>query len=176
LRKRLAREQSSCRRAFSVAVSLMRSAVAQAAGWRQWGRRGWYVRPGKALGCWHPVCAIVWWMEDARRGDSANPPLAGLADRSNDELLGLLDGVLLELERRLLRYARSGVEFIQMADEGLVLSVRSGARLRQALSAATHAASHLQVLGVGEWRPRSTNPGWSDDPRVTGQEGDPGGE
>jgi len=115
-------------------------------------------------------------MEDARRGDSSDPPLAGLAERSNEELLGLLDGVLLELERRLLRYARSGPEIIQMADEGLVLSVRSGARLRQAQSAAGHAASHLQVLGVGGWSPRSTNPGWSDDPRVTGREEELGGE
>jgi hypothetical protein len=115
-------------------------------------------------------------MEDARGGDFVESPLSGLAERSNDELLGLLDGVLLELERRLLRYARSGAELLQMADEGLVLSVRAGARLRQALSAATHAASHLQVLGVGGWRPQSTNPGWSDDPRVTGTEGEPGGE
>jgi hypothetical protein len=91
----------------------------------------------------------------------------GLAECSNEELLGLLDGVLLELERRLLRYARSGAEIMGMADEGLVLSVRAGARLRQAQSSAAHAASHLQVLGVGGWRPRGTNPGWADDPRVT---------
>jgi hypothetical protein len=91
-----------------------------------------------------------------------------LANTSNEELLAVLDGVLLELERRLLRYARSGPEIIEMADEGLVLSVRAGARLRQAQSSAAHAASHLQVLGVGGWNPRSTNPGWSDDPRVTG--------
>jgi hypothetical protein len=97
--------------------------------------------------------------------------LAGLAESSNEDLLAILDGVLLELERRLLRYARSGGEIIEMADEGLVLSVRLGARLRQAQSAAAHAASHLQVLGVGGWSPRSTNPGWSDDPRVTGQRG-----
>jgi len=112
-------------------------------------------------------------MDDPRREDSTSPPLAGLADRSNEELLGLLDSVLLELERRLLRYARSGAEFIQMADEGLILSVRSGARLRQAQSAAAHATSHLQVMGVGGWSPRSTNPGWSDDPRVTGMEEEP---
>ena len=98
---------------------------------------------------------------------------AALVDRSNEQLLGVLDGVLLELERRLLRYARSGPEIVQMADEGLVLSVRSAARLRQAQSAAAHAASHLQVVGVGEWHPRSTNPGWSDDPRVTGRDGSP---
>jgi hypothetical protein len=96
-------------------------------------------------------------------------------EHSNGELLAVLDGVLLELERRLLRYARTGPEIIQMADEGLVLSVRSAARLRQAQSSAGHAASHLQVLGVGEWSPRSTNPGWSADPRVTGeQETEPG--
>jgi len=99
--------------------------------------------------------------------------LADLAERSNEQLLGMLDAVLLELERRLLRYARSGPEIMDMADEGLVLSVRSGARLRQAQSAAAHAASHLQVLGVGGWSPRSTNPGWSDDPRVTGRDDSP---
>lgn len=100
--------------------------------------------------------------------ESGKGRLTGLSDSSNEELLGLLDATLLELERRLLRYARSGPEIIDMADEGLVLSVRAGARLRQAQSAAAHATSHLQVLGVGEWSPRSTNPGWSDDPRVTG--------
>lgn len=90
-----------------------------------------------------------------------------LAETSNEELLAILDGVLLELERRLLRYARSGPEIMDMADEGLVLSVRAAARLRQAQSGAAHVTSHLQVLGVGGWTPRSTNPGWSDDPRVT---------
>jgi hypothetical protein len=93
---------------------------------------------------------------------------AALSESSNEELLDVLDRVLLELERRLLRYARSGPDIRDMADEGLVLSVRAGARLRQAESAAGHAAGHLQVLGVGRWSPRSTNPGWSDDPRVTG--------
>ena len=96
--------------------------------------------------------------------------LLGLPERSNAELLAVLDGVLVELERRLLRYARSGPEILEMADEGLVLSVRSAARLRQAQSSAAHAASHLQVLGVGGWSPRSTNPGWSDDTRVTGEQ------
>jgi hypothetical protein len=105
--------------------------------------------------------------------------VAGLAELSNDDLLAVLDVVLLELERRLFRYARSGREFLAFADEGLVLAVRSGARVRQAVSAAAHAAAHLQVLGVGDWSPRSTNPSWSDDPRVTGDErsaggGDPG--
>jgi len=33
-------------------------------------------------------------------------------------------------------------------------------------SAAAHAAGHLQILGVGDWAPRSTNPGWADDARV----------
>ncbi len=36
-----------------------------------------------------------------------------------------------------------------MADEGLVLAVRSKARLGQVLSSAQHAESHLQVVGVG---------------------------
>jgi hypothetical protein len=96
--------------------------------------------------------------------------LSGLSESSNDELLAVLDVVLLELERRLLGYARSGREFLALADEGLVLAVRSGARVRQAVSAAAHAAAHLQVLGVGDWSPRATNPSWSDDPRVTGEE------
>ena len=100
---------------------------------------------------------------------------AGLSGCSNEELLAALDGVLLELERRLLRYARSGGEIVDMADEGLVLAVRSGARVRQTQSAAAHAAGHLQTLGVGGWSPRSTNPGWSDDPRVTGEDGPPDG-
>ena len=103
--------------------------------------------------------------DDAPTDDSASSPA-----RSNEELLAVLDEVLLDLERRLLKYARVGPEIIDMADEGLVLAVRAAARLRQAQSSAAHAASHLQVLGVGDWSPRSTNPGWSDDPRVTGQQ------
>ncbi|MGH2871828.1 MAG: hypothetical protein ACRDL5_05140 [Solirubrobacteraceae bacterium] len=93
---------------------------------------------------------------------------AMLAEQSNVPLLDVLDRALLELERRLLRYARSAGEIQEMADEGLVLAVRAGARLRQANSAAAHTASHLQVVGVGQWRPQSTNPGWDDDPRVAG--------
>jgi hypothetical protein len=88
----------------------------------------------------------------------------------NPELLGLLDRVLLELERRLFRYAQKGNEIQDMADEGLVVAMRAGARLRQAQSAASHTAGHLQVVGVGDWRPSSTNPGWNDDRRVTGDE------
>lgn len=89
-----------------------------------------------------------------------------VADLPNDELLAALDVVLLELERRLLRYARIGHEILEMANEGLVLAVRAGARLGQAQSSATHAAGHLQVIGIGEWKPTSTRPGWGDDPRV----------
>ena len=110
-------------------------------------------------------------MDEREHRDLTGELLSGLGERPNEELLAVLDGVLLELERRLLRYARSGAEIVGMADEGLVLSVRAGARLRQAQSAAAHSASHLQVVGVGGWSPRSTNPGWSDDPRVT--EGEP---
>jgi hypothetical protein len=88
----------------------------------------------------------------------------------NPELLGLLDVVLLELEKRLLHYAHVGPELVEMADEGLVLAAKAGARLRQTQSSISHATGHLQVVGVGEWSPKSTNPSWSDDPRVTGQE------
>jgi hypothetical protein len=99
-------------------------------------------------------------------------PESPYGDLSNEELLSQLDSVLLELERRLLRYARQGGELLDMADEGLVLAARSGARLRQAHSAAAHTSSHLQVIGIGEWSPRSTNPSWSDDPRVVQADND----
>ena len=89
----------------------------------------------------------------------------------NTELLALLDRVLLELERRLLRYAQKGAEIQEMADEGLVVAVRAGARLGQAQSAASHTAAHLQVVGVGDWTPSTTNPGWNDDRRVTDEDG-----
>ena len=59
-----------------------------------------------------------------------------LASLSNADLLGALDLILLELERRLLRYAQLGAEILEMADEGLVLAMRSSARLVQAQSAA----------------------------------------
>jgi hypothetical protein len=85
----------------------------------------------------------------------------------NEDLLAALDLVLLELERRLLRYARSSGELVEMADEGLVLAVRASARLGQAQSSAGHAQSHLQLIGVGDRNPTSTRPGWQDDPRVT---------
>src|SRR5215831_13997670 len=93
-----------------------------------------------------------------------------LPDFTNDELLVLLDVALVELERRLLKYARQGPELKAMADEGLVLAVRAGARLGQAQSAASHAAGHLQVMGVGDWQPRSTQPGWDADPRIVGDD------
>jgi hypothetical protein len=92
-----------------------------------------------------------------------------LSSLPNAELLAALDLVLLELERRLLHYARTGHELLDMADEGLVLAVRASARLGQAQSSAAHTASHLQVVGVGDWNPTSTQPGWSDDPRATAE-------
>ena len=95
-----------------------------------------------------------------------------LPQLGNEQLLTCLDLVLLEVERRLLRYARRGPEILQMADEGLVFATRSGARLRQAQSAAVHCAGHLQVLGVGNWSPQSTNPGWANDPRLTNESSD----
>jgi len=101
--------------------------------------------------------------EPRRPADEARDLVSGLP---NGELLAALDSVLLELERRLLSYARIGPEILEMANEGLVLAVRAGARLSQSQSSATHAAGHLQLVGVGEWKPTSTRPGWSDDPRV----------
>jgi hypothetical protein len=86
----------------------------------------------------------------------------------NGELLGALDIVLVELERRLFKYAHTDAQFQAMSDEGLVLAARAAARLGQAQSAAQHAQSHLQIVGVGEWRPSTTRPGWDADPRVTG--------
>ena len=90
-----------------------------------------------------------------------------LSQLSNAELLSALDLALLELERRLLRYARVGAEVLEMADEGLVLAVRARARLGQALSSAQHAEGHLQVVGVGEWKPTSTRPTWNTEPRLS---------
>ena len=86
---------------------------------------------------------------------------------SNRDLLGTLDLTLLELERRLYRYAHEGEELIDMADEGLLLASRAGARLGQAISATGHAEAHLQVVGVGEWNPTSTHPEWDSEPRLT---------
>ncbi len=93
-----------------------------------------------------------------------------LASLSNPELLSALDLTLVELEKRLLRYARSGPKLLEMADEGLVLAVRARARLGQALSSAQHAEGHLQVVGVGEWKPKSTRPTWNTEPRLTGED------
>ncbi len=89
---------------------------------------------------------------------------------SNAELLSALDLALLELEKRLLRYARVGPEVLEMADEGLVLAVRARARLGQALSSAQHAEGHLQIVGVGEWSPTSTRPMWNTEPRLADDE------
>jgi hypothetical protein len=90
-----------------------------------------------------------------------------LSNLSNPDLLGAVDLTLLELERRLFRYAKVGPELQEMADEGLVLAARARARLGQALSAAQHAEGHLQVVGVGEWKPTSTRPSWNAEPRLT---------
>src|SRR5215218_9738285 len=76
-----------------------------------------------------------------------------LSNLSNAELLSALDLALLELE-----------------NEGLVLAARAKARLGQSLSAAQHTEGHLQVVGVGEWRPTSTRPSWNAEPRLPGSE------
>ena len=73
-----------------------------------------------------------------------------LSHLTNAELLSALDLGLLELEKRLYRYAHVGPELLEMADEGLLLAVRARARLGQALSSAEHAEGHLQIVGVGE--------------------------
>ncbi len=91
-----------------------------------------------------------------------------LGDLSNLELLTALDVMLVELEKRLAHYAQVGPELLHMADEGLVLAVRARARLSQAQSSAQHAENHLQIVGVGEWKPRTTRPSWNDDPRISG--------
>ena len=107
----------------------------------------------------------------AREPEKPTPDLRqALSTLSNRELLSTLDLTLLELERRLYRYAHEGEELIYMADEGLLLASRAGARLGQALSAAEHAEAHLQVVGVGEWRPTSTRPSWDDEPRLKGED------
>ena len=95
-----------------------------------------------------------------------------LSNLSNPELLSALDLALLELEKRLFRYAKVGPELLEMADEGLVLAARARARLGQSLSAAQHTEGHLQVVGVGEWRPTSTRPSWNAEPRLPGSEED----
>ena len=89
---------------------------------------------------------------------------------TNPELLAELDRALLELEQRLLRYARRGADFLEMADQGLVLAARASARLEQAQSAASHTHSHLQLVGVGAWEPTSTMLAWNNDPRVVSEE------
>ena len=105
--------------------------------------------------------------QDQPQERSDFPDLASLV---NAELLNALDRVLLELEQRLLRYAQTGPEILEMADEGLVVAARAAARLAQAHSSAEHALGHLQIVGVGDWSPRSTQPIWRDDPRLVGDE------
>ena len=80
------------------------------------------------------------------------------------ELLSALDLALLELEKSLFRYARVRPELLEMADEGLLLAARTKARLGQALSAAQHTESHLQV--VGDWKPTGTSPAWNAEARL----------
>jgi hypothetical protein len=65
-----------------------------------------------------------------------------LSNLSNPELLSALDLALLELEKRLFRYAKVGPELLEMADEELVLAARAKARLGQSLSAAQTSYLH----------------------------------
>jgi hypothetical protein len=78
------------------------------------------------------------------RGEPVPDFQQALSNLSNPELLSALDLALLELEKRLFRYAKVG----------------------QSLSAAQHTEGHLQVVGVGEWRPTSTRPSWNAEPRL----------
>jgi hypothetical protein len=55
---------------------------------------------------------------------------------------------------------------VHIADEGLLLAVRSRARLAQALASAQHTERHLQVVGIGKWQPTGTGSAWNADPRV----------
>ncbi len=89
-----------------------------------------------------------------------------LAVLPNPELLHALDLTLLELEKRLLRYAEAEPQLLELADEGLLLAARVKARLGQALSSAQHTEGHLQIVGVGEWRPTSTRLTWDSEPRL----------
>jgi hypothetical protein len=106
------------------------------------------------------------------RGEPVPDFQQALSNLSNPELLSALDLALLELEKRLFRYAKVGPELLEMADEGLVLAARAKARLGQSLSAAQHTEGHLQVVGVGEWRPTSTRPAWNAEPRLPSSEED----
>jgi hypothetical protein len=65
---------------------------------------------------------------------------------------------------------RVGPELLEVAGEGLVLAARAKARLEQALSGAQHAEGHLQVVGVGEWRPTIMRSSWNAEPRLTQEE------
>jgi hypothetical protein len=104
------------------------------------------------------------------RGEPVPDYQQALSNLSNPELLSALDLALLELEKRMFRYAKVGPELLEMADEGLVLAARAKARLGQSLSAAQHTEGHLQVVGVGEWRPTSTRPSWNAEPRLTNED------
>jgi hypothetical protein len=53
-----------------------------------------------------------------------------------------------------------------------VLAARAKARLGQSLSAVQHTEGHLQLVGVGEWRPTNTRPSWNAELRLPGSEDD----
>ena len=73
---------------------------------------------------------------------------------SNRELLRRADELLLEIEHRLVNYARVGPGLAEMADEGLLLASRVDARLQQTARRAVRARVALQVVGVGDWEPQ----------------------
>ena len=81
--------------------------------------------------------------------DPHTPPVPGFTEAlnvlSNPELLSALD-LTLELEKRLLSYALGeDRRFWRWLTEGLVLAVRTRARLEQAVISAQHTEGHLQI-------------------------------
>jgi hypothetical protein len=89
-----------------------------------------------------------------------------LSNLTNSEILSDLDLAHLELEKRLFRYAKIGLELLEMVEESMVLAARVKVKLGQALSAVQHTQGHLQVAGVGHWQPTSTRPAWNAEPRL----------
>jgi len=72
-----------------------------------------------------------------------------LSNLSNPELLSALDLALLELEKRLFRYAKVGPELLEMADEGLVLA---------AIALCSDIGPHRSFSSVGSACPRGPKP------------------
>jgi hypothetical protein len=82
-----------------------------------------------------------------------------LTGSDNETLLAVLDQVLLELDRRLTRYAQAGHEVLDMADEGL-LALRALARLAQPSRRHSTRSNTYRLLAWAAGDPRvSARPG-----------------